>query len=75
MSQPALISPKGSRPRLPDLEAAEARDACRPIGQTAALVANDLLARNDGFFEIAGLQRPNPLLYRSFPLTCARSQE
>jgi hypothetical protein len=23
----------------------------------------------------AGLQQPNPLLYRSFPLTCARSQE
>jgi len=23
----------------------------------------------------AGLQGPNPLLYRCFPLTCARSQE
>jgi hypothetical protein len=27
------------------------------------------------FLEVAGLQRPNPLLYRCFPLTCARSQE
>jgi hypothetical protein len=27
------------------------------------------------FLGVAGLQRPNRLLYRSFPLTCARSQE
>ncbi|WP_176936852.1 hypothetical protein [Bradyrhizobium brasilense] len=27
------------------------------------------------FLDIAGLQAPNPLLYRCFPLTCARSQE
>jgi hypothetical protein len=27
------------------------------------------------FLDIAGLQEPNPLLYRCFPLTCARSQE
>ena len=28
-----------------------------------------------GFLEDAGLRRANPLLYRCFPLTCARSQE
>jgi hypothetical protein len=27
------------------------------------------------FLDIAGLRRANPLLYRCFPLTCARSQE
>jgi hypothetical protein len=27
------------------------------------------------FLDIARLQEPNPLLYRLFPLTCARSQE
>jgi hypothetical protein len=27
------------------------------------------------FLEVARLRRPNPLLYRCFPLTCARSQE
>jgi hypothetical protein len=27
------------------------------------------------FLDIAGLQEPNPLLYRCIPLTCARSQE
>ncbi len=27
------------------------------------------------FLDIAGLQASNPLLYRCFPLTCARSQE
>jgi hypothetical protein len=27
------------------------------------------------FLDIARLQEPNPLLYRCFPLTCARSQE
>jgi hypothetical protein len=27
------------------------------------------------FLDIARLQAPNPLLYRLFPLTCARSQE
>jgi hypothetical protein len=27
------------------------------------------------FLDIARLQAPNPLLYRSIPLTCARSQE
>ena len=27
------------------------------------------------FLVIARLQEPNPLLYRCFPLTCARSQE
>ena len=33
------------------------------------------LRRIADFLEIARLQRPNPLLYRCFPLTCARSQE
>jgi hypothetical protein len=27
------------------------------------------------FLDIAGLRASNPLLYRCFPLTCARSQE
>jgi hypothetical protein len=27
------------------------------------------------FLDIAGLRGPNRLLYRCFPLTCARSQE
>jgi hypothetical protein len=27
------------------------------------------------FLDIARLQAPNPLLYRCYPLTCARSQE
>jgi hypothetical protein len=30
---------------------------------------------NADFLEIARLQRPHPLLYHCFPLTCARSQE
>jgi hypothetical protein len=32
-------------------------------------------AASNQFLDIAGLQEPNPLLYRCFPLTCARSQE
>jgi hypothetical protein len=44
------------------------RVIARPIaGSIPALVAD--------FLEHAGLLRANPLLYRCFPLTCARSQE
>jgi hypothetical protein len=33
------------------------------------------ISTGTGFLDIARLQEPNPLLYRLFPLTCARSQE
>jgi hypothetical protein len=34
-----------------------------------------VIAFRRDFLDIARLQEPNPLLYRCFPLTCARSQE
>jgi hypothetical protein len=47
-------------------------------GEGASAYARERSAgvrRMADFLENAGLQRPNPLLYRCFPLTCARSQE
>jgi hypothetical protein len=39
-------------------------------------IARDIEAKSaTDFLDIARLQEPNPLLYRCFPLTCARSQE
>ena len=42
--------------------------------QVRAATANDAVAPLT-FLGNAGLRSPNPLLYRCFPLTCARSQE
>jgi hypothetical protein len=50
----------------------------RGLSQPAAsLVIPSAESRQIGrlFLDIARLQEPNPLLYRCFPLTCARSQE
>jgi hypothetical protein len=46
------------------------RVIARPIA--GSISARPLIA---DFLEHAGLLRVNPLLYRCFPLTCARSQE
>jgi hypothetical protein len=43
--------------------------------RTAKDRPSDAAGSTADFLDIAGLQAPNPLLYRSLPLTCARSQE